>query len=183
MTVSYASADRLRQIADWQKPAPQGAASPAAVLEKSARETTSLDLTETAGALSGEGDSVMLTDLGVVEGLRDAALGLEEVEEGLEEHRNGLVADGLARTSLAAASVAPGVAGEVFAAVGGLYNVASGVARHDNPAAMSGALQLGAASGLLAMMAGVSDPALQAAILACEAGRVAVRVWADKDPG
>lgn len=183
MTVNYASADQLRRISAWRGAPLEGTEGPAAVLRKTAQESASVDLTETAGALAGDGDSVMLDGLGVMEGLRDAALGLDEVEEGLEEHRNGLVADGLARTSLAAASVAPGLAGEVFAAVGGLYNVASGVARHDTPAAWSGALQLGAASGLLAMMAGVSDPALQAAILACEAGRVAVRVMAPKDPG
>lgn len=183
MTVAYASADRLRQISTWRGASPEGTEGAADVLRKRAQETASLDLTETAGALAGDGDSVMLDGLGVMEGVRDAALGLDEVEEGLREHRRALVADGLARTSLAATSVAPGAAGEVFAAVGGLYNVASGVARHDSPAAVSGALQLGAASGLLAMMAGVSDPTLQAAILACEAGRVAVRVLAPRDPG
>lgn len=174
------------QLHDLALPARTAAAlepgDPAAqALRHTAEDTASMDLTETAGALMGTGDSELLDAIGVVEGLRDTALGLDRVELGAEDHSRSEVLDGVTRASLGLASMAPGMAGEVMAAVGGAYNIASGAVRHDVPSEVSGLFQLGAATGLLAMMNGVADPAVSAGILVCEAGRLACRIWAREE--
>lgn len=174
-----ASATQLHQIAfgGARSPLGQGEASPGRRLLQAAEDTASLDLTEVTGALTGEGDSDTLTALGVVEGLRDTALGMDCLDEGALGHSRALVAEGLTRTSLALASMAPGLAGEAFAAASGLANVVGGILRHDRAAEFSGAFQFGAATGLLAMMAGLNDPIVSAGILTCEVGRLACRLW------
>ncbi len=174
-----ASATQLHQVAlvGARSPFGQGEASPGRRLLQAAEDTASLDLAETAGALTGEGDSDALTALGVVEGLRDVALGLDSVEDGALEHSRSLVAEGLTRATLALASMAPGLAGEAFAAASGVADVVSGALRHDRAAELSGLLQAGAAAGLLAMMAGLDAPIVGAGILACEVGRLACRLW------